>query len=110
MSGDAPDARRESALETLFYHSETVRFIYWEQFTGAKPTVLLTGTITIVAFVTGLSNLSHPGLSLAGPLAGVIPAAHAYATFSGVILSFLLGVVTVFLQRRKVLAWYGAVL
>ena len=110
MSGDSPDARGQSALEALFYHTDTVRFIYWEQFTGAKPTVLLTGAIAVVAFVTGLSNLSHPDLPLGGPLAGLLPGARPFATFAGVTLSFLLGVITVFLQRRKIVAWYGAVL
>ena len=109
MSGDSPDARGQTALEALFYHTDTIRFIYWEQFAGAKPTVLLTGAIAIVAFVTGLSNLSHPGLPVDGPIAGFLPGAEAYATFAGVSLSFVLGVITVFLQRRKLVAWYGAI-
>jgi voltage-gated potassium channel len=110
VSGDVPDAARDSALEKLFYHRDHVRFIYWRQFSGAKPTVLLTGVITVLSFVTGLSNLSQPTLVLNGPLAGVLPGAALYAQFAGVLFAFGLGIVTVFLQRRKRLAWYGAVI
>lgn len=106
MSGDAPEP---SALEKLFYHTDNVRFIYWRQFSGAKPTVLLVGLITILSFITGLSNLSQPALALDGPLANVLPGALLFAQFAGVLFAFVLGIVTVLLQRRKRLAWYGAV-
>ena len=109
MSGNAPDAPQQSALEKLFYHTDSVRFVYWRQFSGAKPTVLLVGLITILSFVTGLSNLSQATLTLDGPLAGVVPAAGLYARFAGVLFAFLLGVLAVLLQRRKRLAWYGVV-
>ena len=109
MSGDAPDAPEQSALETLFYHTDSVRFVHWRQFSGAKPTVLLTGLVAVLSFVTGLSNLSQPTLALDGPLAAVFPGAGAYVRFAGVLFAFLLGVLVVFLQRRKRLAWYGAV-
>jgi len=59
--------------------------------------------------VTGLSNLSQGTLTLGGPLAPVLPAAEFYAQFAGVLFAFLLGVLTVFLQRRKRIAWYGTV-
>ena len=110
MSGGSSDAAQESALETLFYHSDDVRFVYWRQFSGAKPTVLLTGVIAALSFVTGLSNLSQTGLALEGPLAGILPGAALYAQFAGVLFAFLLGVLAVFLQRRKRLAWYGTVI
>ncbi|MDZ7701555.1 MAG: NAD-binding protein [Halobacteriales archaeon] len=106
MSGDAPE---QSALEKLFYRSDSVRFIYWRQFSGAKPTVLLMGIIAVLSFVTGLSNLSQPTLTLGGPLAGVLPGARFYARFAGVLFAFVLGIVTVLLQRRKRIAWYAAV-
>ena len=109
MSGDAPDAPQQSALEKLFYHTDSVRFVYWRQFSGAKPTVLLTGLIAVLSFVTGLSNLSKAALALDGPLAGVIPSAVIYAQFAGVLFAFLLGILTVLLQRRKRIAWYGTV-
>jgi voltage-gated potassium channel len=107
VSGDAP---KQSALEKLFYRTDSVRFIYWRQFSGAKPTVVLTGLITLLSFITGLSNLSQPSIELAGPLAGILPEAQFYAQFGGVLFAFVLGILTVFLQRRKRLAWYGAVL
>lgn len=109
VSGDIPDPPEQSALETLFYHTDGVRFVHWRQFSGAKPTVLLTGLIAVLSFVTGLSNLSQTTLILDGPLASVLPDAATYARFAGVLFAFLLGVLVVFLQRRKRLAWYGAV-
>ena len=109
MSGDTPDAPEQSALETLFYHTDSVRFVHWQQFSGAKPTVVLVGLVAVVSFVTGLSNLSQTTLTLNGPLAAVFPGAGAYVRFAGVLFAFVLGVLVVFLQRRKRLAWYGAV-
>ena len=109
MSGEPSDTPRESALEEVFYPADYVRFIHWRQFSGAKPTVLLTGVIAVLSFITGLSNLSQETLQLAGPLAGVVPGAAVYARFAGVLFAFLLGILTVLLQRRKRLAWYGTV-
>jgi len=108
VSGDTSDRQQDTALERLFYHTDSVRFVHWREFSGAKPTVLLTGAITLLSFVTGLSNLSQ-GATLQGPLAPVLPAAALYAQFAGVLFAFLLGVVTVGLQRRKRLAWYAAI-
>ncbi|MEF8841181.1 MAG: NAD-binding protein [Haloarculaceae archaeon] len=108
MPGDTPDTA-DSALEELFYGTDRVRFVYWRGFSGAKPTVLLTVAVALLSFVTGLSNLSQEGLVLGGPLAGVLPGALAFARFGGVLFAFVLGVVTIGLQRRKRLAWYGAV-
>jgi len=109
VSGSAPDAPEQSALEKLFYARDSVRFVYWRQFSGAKPTVLLTGLITVLSFVTGLSNLSQAALAVDGPLAPYLPAAALYAQFAGVLFAFFLGILTVLLQRRKRLAWYGTV-
>jgi len=108
VSGDTPDASPDSALEELFYRTDRVRFVHWRQFSGAKPTVLLTGVATILSFITGLSNLGREALVLGGPLAGVLPGAVTYVRFGGVLFAFVLGVVTVGLRRRKRLAWYGA--
>ncbi len=108
MSGDASDAPQQSALEQLFYHTDNVRLVYWRQFSGAKPTVLLTGVVTVLSFVAGLSNLGQTP-PLDGPMAGVLPAAETYARFAGVLFAFVLGILTVLLQRRKRIAWYGAV-
>ncbi len=110
MAGDIPEASSDSSLEKLFYHTDRVRFIYWRDFSGAKPTVLLTGLISILSFVVGLSNLSQGTLVLDGPLGGIIPGARVYAQFAGVLFAFVLGLTSVFLQRRKRIAWYGAVL
>ncbi|MFB6219704.1 MAG: NAD-binding protein [Halobacteriaceae archaeon] len=109
MSSDPPETPRDPALEELFYRADRIRFVYWRQFSGAKPTVVLTGATTFLAFITGLSNLSRAAPALGGPLAAVLPAAPAYARFGGVLFAFLLGVLTVGLQRRKRVAWYGAV-
>jgi voltage-gated potassium channel len=101
VSRETPD----SALEELFYSADRVRFVHWRQFSGAKPTVVLTGFVTVLAFITGLSNLSRMELALNGPLAGVLPG--SFARFGGVLFAFILGVVTVGLQRRKRVALYA---
>ena len=102
--------RPDSALERLFYSADRVRLVNWREFSGAQPTVALVGVITLLSFVTGLSNLSRgAALALDGPLAG-LPMARAYAQFGGVVFAFLLGVVAAGLQRRKRVAWYGAAL
>ncbi|QIO24646.1 NAD-binding protein [Haloarcula sp. JP-L23] len=107
---DVPDERREPALEEVFYPTDRVPFVEWEQFSGARPTVVLTGAITLLAFVTGLSNLSQPTFALDGPLTAVVTVPVGFARFSGVLFAFVLGLVTVGLQRRKRLAWRAAVL
>jgi len=109
VSGDVPDAGTDSALEEVFYTTDRVRFVYWRGFSGAKSTVLLIGVVTLLSFVTGLSNLSREGLVLGGPLSGVLPASVAFVRFGGVLFAFVLGILTVGLQRRKRLAWYGTV-
>jgi voltage-gated potassium channel len=108
VSRETPDSGADSALEELFYSADRVRFVHWRQFSGAKPTVVLTGFVTLLAFVTGLSNLSRMELVLDGPLAGVLPG--GYARFGGVLFAFVLGVVTIGLQRRKRIALYAVLL
>jgi len=105
---DTPEPQRDSALETLFYQTDRVRFVNWREFSGSKPTVVLTGAITLVSFITGLSNLSQ-GVILEGVLAPVLPAAELYAQFAGVLFAFLLGITTIGLRRRKRIAWYVTV-
>jgi voltage-gated potassium channel len=106
---DRPDAREGRALEEVFYPAERIPFVEWGEFSGAKPTVVLTGVVTLLAFVTGLSTLSQPVVALEGPLAGILPRARAFARFGGVLFAFVLGLVTVGLQRRKRIAWLVAV-
>ncbi|MFB6298140.1 MAG: NAD-binding protein [Salinirussus sp.] len=103
--GSASDETPEEAIEEVFYPHERIPLINWRQFSGAKPTVVLTGVIALFAFVTGLSNLSQEAIALNGPLAPVLPAAPAVARFAGVLFAFALGVVTAGLQRRKRIAW-----
>lgn len=97
----------DSVLERVFYHTDRVPFVYWEEFSGVKTTVLLVGSVTVLSFVTGLSNLSRPTLTLEGPLAALIPGAFGYVRFAGILLSFVLVVLLIGLERRKRLAWYG---
>ncbi|MFB6227936.1 MAG: TrkA family potassium uptake protein [Halobacteriales archaeon] len=108
MSSDTPETGTDSALEELFYSTDRVQFVYWQRFSGGRPTVALTAAVTLLAFITGLSNLSQTqaALVLDGPLAGVLP--PGYARFGGVLFAFILGVVTVGLQRRKRIALYTA--
>jgi voltage-gated potassium channel len=105
---DRTDEPAERAIEELFYTADRIALVDWDQFSGAKPTVLLTGVVTALAFVTGLSNLSLASPPLSGPLAPAVPAAALFARFGGVLIAFLLGIVTVALQRRKRLAWRAA--
>jgi voltage-gated potassium channel len=109
VAGDSADGQTDTALETVFYHTDSVRFVHWRQFSGAKPTVVLTGVITGLAFVTGLSHLSQETVAMNGPLASVLPGEAVFVRFAGVLCAFLLGILTVGLQRRKHVAWYGTV-
>ena len=107
---DSPDDALEQAFEELFYPHEMVPFVNWGEFSGAKPAVVLTGVVTGLSFVTGLSNLSQTTVLLEGPLAPVMPAAELFARFAGVLGAFILGLVTFGLQRRKRLAFRVALL
>ncbi|MFD1514311.1 NAD-binding protein [Halomarina rubra] len=100
----------DRALEALFYRAERVALVEREQFSGARPTVWLVGVVALLAFVTGLSNMSEQTLALAGPLAPVVPDAAVFVRFAGVLFAFMLGLVTLGLQRRKRLAWQVAML
>lgn len=102
---DAPDGTGEPAIEELFYPTERVPFVEWHRISGAKPAVALTGVLTLLAFVTGLSNLSQSVLVADGPLTAVVAMPPWFVRFGGVLFAFLLGLVTVGLQRRKRIAW-----
>lgn len=109
MASDSPERATDSALEELFHHGDVVPLVYWHRFSGAKSTVLLTATTAILAFITGLSHLSQGTVGFYGPLAPLLPAGSSgVIRFSGVLIGFLLGIVAVGLERRKRLAWYGA--
>ena len=100
---DPPDR----ALETVFYPRDRVALVDWRRLSGAKPAVLLTAVVALLSFVTGLSNLSRGAAALDGPLPAVVPA--TVVLFAGVVLAFVLALVTVGLRRRKRLAWRAAV-
>ncbi|WP_324759408.1 NAD-binding protein [Haloarcula sp. GH36] len=106
--GTPPDGQ-EPALEEVFYPAEQVPFVEWGAFSGGKSTVLATGVVTLVSFLTGLSHLSQATPTLDGPLTVVLAVPPAVAQFGGVLFAFVLGIVTVGLQRRKRIAWRAAV-
>lgn len=108
MASDTTDPS-ESALERLFYHTDRVRFVELDAFSGAKTAVLLTGFIAVLTFLTGLSNLSRPDVVADGPLAAVLPIAPDTVPFLAVGTSFLLGGVVLGLRRRKRVAWHLAI-
>lgn len=57
------DSREESEprpVERVFYPADRIPFVEWRGLSGAKPTVALVAAVTVLAFVTGLSNLSQP--------------------------------------------------
>jgi voltage-gated potassium channel len=105
---DSRDEASERPFEEVFYPTDRVPFVEWREFSGAKPTVALTAAVTVLAFVTGLSNLSQAQPVVAGPLAGVLPFAETFVRFAGVLFAFPLGIVTFGLRRRKRLAWLAA--
>lgn len=110
VASDTPDTQMDSALRELFYRSDRVPFVYWRRFSGARTTVLLVGSVAVLAFITGLSHLSQGMGTFDGPLAPFLPNRLSdVVLFSGVLLGFLLGTIAVGLHRRKRLAWYGAV-
>lgn len=102
---NVPEDPSDRTLEDVFYPADRIPFVDWDEFSGAKPTVVLTGVVTLLAFVTGLSNLSQASLVLDGPLTVVVDLPLTFVRFGGVLFAFILGVVTVGLQRRKRLAW-----
>jgi len=104
----ALDKGPDAALDELFDHAERVQLVEWSAFSGAKISVLLLGTVAVVAFVTGLSDLSGGPVALDGPLGGLFPGASDLLRLYGVFFAFLLGAVAVGLQRRLKIALYGA--
>ncbi|KAA9404259.1 potassium channel protein [Haloarcula sp. CBA1131] len=102
---NVPEDSSDRTLEDVFYPADRVPFVEWDELSGAKPTVVLTGTVALLAFVTGLSNLSQASLALNGPLTAVVDLPLPFVRFGGVLFAFVLGIVTVGLQRRKQLAW-----
>jgi voltage-gated potassium channel len=108
--GDAPNdpPTQEPALEEVFYPTDRIPFVEWGAFTGGKSTVLLVGGITLLSFLTGLSNLSRGTVAMDGPLSVVINAPPVVVQFGGVLFAFVLGLVTVGLQQRKEVAFRAA--
>jgi len=103
--GSVTDQPADNTLEEVFYPERRVSFVRWEGLTGARPTVLSTGVLMVLTFVTGLSNLSRGTMTLDGPVAAQLPFAAGFVQFGGVLLAFLFGVVVLGLSRRKRLAW-----
>jgi len=110
VASDVQDGSRDSALEQLFDHAEPVRLVDWAAFTGGKTTVILLAAVAVLSFVTGLSDLSQASVTLDGPLGGLFPASSDLVRLYGVFFAFVLGGLTVGLQRRFRLAWYGVLL
>ena len=98
----------ERPFERMFYPVERIPFVEWREFSGAKPTVALVAAVTVLAFVTGLSNLSQPQLVVDGPLGGVVPGTRVFVRFGGVLFAFPLALVTFGLSRRRRIAWLAA--
>lgn len=110
VASDTPETEMDSALVELFHHGERVPFVYWRRFSGARTTVLLTGGVAVLAFVTGLSHFSEERVAFDGPLAAIVPPGSAtLVPFGAVLLAFVLGALAVGLRRRTRIAWYGTV-
>ena len=107
VGSDTREQGRDAALEELFEYGERVRLVDWSSFSGAKTSVLLVGAVAVVAFVTGLSDLSGGAVALDGPLAGLVPGAGSLMRLYAVFFAFLLGPLAVGLRRRLKIAWYG---
>jgi voltage-gated potassium channel len=111
VANDPPETSMDAALQELFHRSDRVPFVYWRAYTGTDTTVLLIGAVAVLAFVTGLSHISQGNPAFDGPLAAVLPDVSATAVaFGAILLAFVLGGLTIGLQRRLWIAWYGAAL
>ena len=55
---DSSSGPVQRAIEEIFYPADRIPLVEWGEFSGAKPTVILTGVLALLSFVTGLSNLS----------------------------------------------------
>jgi len=113
VANDPSETPMDAALRELFHHEDRVPLVYWQAFTGTKTIVLLTGTVAILAFVTGLSHLSQRSLAFDGPLSSLLPADPAtietVVPLGTVLLAFVLGGLTAGLSRGTRVAWYGTV-
>jgi voltage-gated potassium channel len=109
VASDTPEKPTDSALRELFHSSERVPFIYWREFSGARMAVLLTSALAVLAFITGLSDLSQQVVRLNGPLAGLVPGDGSVVRLYAIFFSFVLAVAAAGLQRGLRLAWYGVV-
>jgi voltage-gated potassium channel len=107
VASDTPERPTDSALQELFDHSDRIPFVYWRAFAGARMGVLLTGGVAVLAFVTGLSDLSQQAVDLTGPLADLVSGAEGVVRLYAIFFSFVLAAWTVGLERRIRLAWYG---
>ena len=106
---DSQGGPGERPFERMFYPVDRIPFVEWREFSGAKPTVTLVAAVTVLAFVTGLSNLSQPQAVVDGPFGAVVPGARIFVRFAGVLLAFPLALVTFGLSRRRRVAWIAAV-
>ena len=106
MSGESSDLPPDSTLETVFYHTDRVRLLDWQELSTAKMAVVLTGAGAVLTFVTGLSHLSRPAMHFDGPLVAVLPVDPGLLQFTGVLIAFVLTGLVFGLRRRKRLAWY----
>lgn len=110
VASDPPDSQMDTALDELFHRNDRVPFVYWRRVSGARTTVLLVGTVAVLAFITGLSHLSQDTVRFTGPLAPYLPdGSNTAVLFSGIMLAFVLVILAVGLHRRKRVAWYGSV-
>jgi len=82
-------------VERVFYPADRIPFVEWSALSGARPAVVLTGAVALLAFVTGLSNLSQPMTTLSGPLTAVVDVPPTAVQFGGVLFAFVLSGVTV---------------
>ncbi|MFC6962455.1 NAD-binding protein [Halocatena marina] len=111
MASDGSEKPTDSALRKQFSHAKRLLFAYWRAFSGPNIAVLLVGIVAALAFIIGLSHLRQERVALNGPLATFLPTGgDNVIRFVSLLLAFLLTAITVGLQRRKRLMWYGAVI
>lgn len=110
MTNDRADRPTQDPLETLFYHTDRVRLVHWERFSGARFAIILVGIIAVFSFISGLSTLTQPEIVLRGPVGRYIPGIEPAVRFGGILSAFILTLVTLGLHRRKRLALWTALL
>jgi voltage-gated potassium channel len=106
---DARDGGTDRAVEAVFYRHDRVSFLEWGDVSGGWATVVATGAVAVLAFVTGLSNLSGAP-PLDGPLTAAVAVPPSAVGVGSVLLAFALGGVTAGLRSRKRIAWLAAVI